>query len=250
VLLAASGSAPIPPELITWYRRLGLNLLEGYSMTEDFAYSHASTPEFTVPGCVGIPMEGVAVRLSDEGEVLVKSPGQMVGYYKQPELNAQVFTADGFFHTGDKGERNADGVLRLTGRVKELFKTSKGKYVAPAPIENLLNAHPMVEMSMVSGVGQASAFAMLVLAEDLRPRTTQAEVRAEVERELTALLQQVNRQLPDYEQLRMLVVAAQPWSIENGYLTPTMKIRRNRIEHAAHADLDQWYASPGAVFWA
>lgn len=250
VLLASSGSAPIPSELISWYRRLGLNLMEGYAMTEDFAYSHVSTPRFSVPGCVGIPLPGVEVRLSEEDEVLLKSPGQMVGYYKRPDLNAEVFTADGFFRTGDKGERNADGVLKLTGRVKELFKTAKGKYVAPAPIENMLNAHPMLEMSMVSGVGQVSAYAMVVLNETLRPRMGAEEVRAEVERELTQLLKDVNHQLADYEQLRMLVVAPEPWSIENGFLTPTMKIRRGRIEGAVSDRMTQWYSSKGAVYWA
>jgi long-subunit acyl-CoA synthetase (AMP-forming) len=250
VLLAASGSAPIPPDLIAWYRRLGLNLMEGYAMTEDFAYSHVSTPQFNAPGCVGVPMAGVQVRISDEGEVLLKSPGQMVGYYKQPELDTEVFTADGFFRTGDKGERDGNGLLRLTGRVKELFKTSKGKYVAPAPIENLLNAHPMVELSMVSGVGQPSAYAMVVLAEELRPRLGADIVRAEVERELSQLLLDVNAALSDYEQLRMLVVAREPWSIENGQLTPTMKIRRNRIETAVNDRMEGWYASKGAVCWA
>jgi long-subunit acyl-CoA synthetase (AMP-forming) len=250
VLLAASGSAPIPPDLIAWYRRLGLNLMEGYGMTEDFAYSHASTPGHAASGCVGTPMPGVEVRLSEEGEILLKSPGKMVGYYKRPDLDAEVFTADGFFRTGDKGERTADGLLKLTGRVKELFKTSKGKYIAPAPIENLLNAHAMVELCMVSGVGQPSAYAMVVLAEALRPRLGDPDVRAEVERELTQLLKDVNRQLADYEQLRMLVIAPEPWSIENGFLTPTMKIRRNRIETAVHANMEQWYASQGAVHWA
>lgn len=250
VLLAASGSAPIPPELISWYRRLGLNLMEGYAMTEDFAYSHASAPGFSAPGCVGIPMPGVEVRISEEGEVLLKSPGRMVGYYKQPELDAQAFTPDGFFHTGDKGERSADGLLRLTGRVKELFKTSKGKYIAPAPIENLLNAHPMVEQSMVSGVGQPSAYAMLVLNETLRPRLGDPAVRAEVEKELAALLKSVNASLAEYEQLRMLVVAPEPWSIENGYLTPTMKIRRNRIESAVQPRMENWYANQSPVCWA
>ncbi len=250
VVLAASGSAPIPPELIAWYRRLGLNLMEGYAMTEDFAYSHASTAHFAAPGCVGIPMHGVEVRLSEEGEVLLKSPGQMVGYYKQPELDAEVFTPDGFFRTGDKGERSPEGLLRLTGRVKELFKTSKGKYIAPAPIENLLNAHPMVELSMVSGVGQPSAYAMVVLAEDLRPRLSDPAVRDEVQQALTQLLQKVNSVLSDYQQLRMLVVVQDPWSIENGYLTPTLKIRRNRIETAVHPRMEHWYASENVICWA
>ena len=139
-------------------------------MTEDNSYSHTSNEQFNEPGYVGVPMPGVEVRLSDEGEILIKSPGQFSGYYKQPELTAESFTEDGFFRTGDLGERRADGLLKITGRAKELFKTAKGKYVAPAPIENLLNAHPMVEMSLVSGVGQPAAYAMVVLAEELRPR--------------------------------------------------------------------------------
>lgn len=249
-LLAGSGSAPIPAELITWYRRLGLNLSEGYAMTEDFAYSHNSTDAINAPGYVGVPMPGVQVRLSEEGEVLIKSPGQMVGYYKRPDLDAESFTADGFFHTGDRGEIRADGLLKLTGRVKELFKTSKGKYVAPAPIENRLNAHPMIELSLVSGVGQSAAYAMVVLAESLRPQLGDAAVRAKVQQELGNLLREVNQAVADYEQLRMIVVAQEPWSIENGMLTPTMKIRRSRIEAEFEAQLAHWYTSQGPVHWA
>ncbi|MEN9377019.1 MAG: hypothetical protein RL710_2176 [Pseudomonadota bacterium] len=250
VKLAASGSAPIPPALIDWYRRLGLNLMEGYGMTEDFAYSHSSTPILTAPGCVGAPMEGVKVRLSEEGEILIKSPGQLVGYYKRPDLDAEVFTEDGYFRTGDKGERSANGVLKLTGRVKELFKTAKGKYVAPAPIENKFNANPLIEMTMVSGVGQPSAYAMVVLAENIRPKVGDAAVRAQVEKELTDLLKTVNSTLADYEKLQMVVIAREPWSIENGMLTPTMKIRRNRIETATEAQVESWYAQSGKVLWA
>ena len=249
-LLAGSGSAPIPAELISWYRRLGLNLSEGYAMTEDFAYSHNSTDAINAPGYVGVPMPGVQVRLSAEGEVLIKSPGQMVGYYKRPDLDAESFTADGFFHTGDRGEIRADGLLKLTGRVKELFKTSKGKYVAPAPIENRLNAHPMIELSLVSGVGQSAAYAMVVLSENLRPQMGDAAVRAKVQKELGELLREVNSAVADYEQLRMIVVAQEPWSIENGMLTPTMKIRRSRIEAEFDAQLVHWYSSQGPVHWA
>ena len=249
-LLAGSGSAPIPAELISWYRRLGLNLSEGYAMTEDFAYSHNSTDAINAPGYVGVPMPGVQVRLSEEGEVLIKSPGQMVGYYKRPDLDAECFTADGFFHTGDRGEIRSDGLLKLTGRVKELFKTSKGKYVAPAPIENRLNAHPMIELSLVSGVGQSAAYAMVVLAENLRPQLGDAAVRAKVQQELSDLLREVNQALADYEQLRMIVVAREPWSIENGMLTPTMKIRRSRIEAEFDTQLALWYATQGPVHWA
>jgi long-subunit acyl-CoA synthetase (AMP-forming) len=250
VRLAASGSAPIPAELIDWYRRLGLNLMEGYGMTEDFAYSHSSTPQLTAPGCVGAPMVGVKVKLSDEGEILVKSPGQLVGYYKRPDLDAEVFTDDGYFRTGDKGERRADGVLKLTGRVKELFKTAKGKYVAPAPIENKFNANSNIEMTLVSGVGQPAAYAMVVLSETLRPQIGDPAVKARVEGELTQLLKDVNKELADYEKLQMVVVAPEPWTIENGCLTPTMKIKRNRIESAVEAQVETWYSSKGKVYWA
>ncbi|HWS04419.1 MAG TPA: AMP-binding protein [Burkholderiaceae bacterium] len=248
-LLAGSGSAPIPADLIAWYRRLGLNLIEGYAMTEDFAYSHNSTEAINEPGCVGVPLAGVKVRISDEGEILIKSPGAMTGYYKRPDLTAEAFTEDGFFRTGDRGERRKDGLLKITGRVKELFKTAKGKYVAPAPIENMINAHPMVELTLVSGVGQVAAYAMVVLAEDLRPKVKDAAVKAKVESELTQLLKDVNKQLADYEKLQMIVVAPEPWSVENGYLTPTMKIRRARIEAAVEPQLDSWYGKKGAVHW-
>ena len=251
VRLAGSGSAPIPHEVIDWYRRLGLNLMEGYAMTEDFAYSHVSRLDAHAPGYVGIPYPGVEVKISENHEVLIKSPGTMIGYYKQPELTAESFTEDGFFRTGDLGERDPKtGLLKLTGRAKELFKTAKGKYVAPAPIENLLGESQLIETAMVSGVGQPAAYALVVLAEELRPRTSDPAVRAEVERELATLLADVNRQVPDYEQLKMIVIAREPLSIENGLLTPTMKVKRAKVEAAVAAQLDKWYAAKGPVVWA
>jgi long-subunit acyl-CoA synthetase (AMP-forming) len=249
VKLAGSGSAPIPPALIEWYRKIGLPLYEGYGMTEDSSYSHVSNEAHNAPGYVGVPMAGVQVKLSPEGEVLIKSPGQCIGYYKQPELTAESFTEDGFFRTGDLGERTPEGLLKLTGRAKELFKTAKGKYVAPAPIENLINAHPMVELSLVSGVGQPAAHAMVILAEHLRPRMNEAEVREQVEKELHALLESVNAKVADHEQLHMIVVAREPWSIENGFLTPTMKVRRARIEKAMEPHVERWYGTGRRVHW-
>ena len=250
VMLAVSGSAPLPPEVLSWYRKLGLNLLEGYAMSEDFAYSHASTFEQNVPGYVGVAAPGVQVRISPEGEILIKSPGRLVGYFKRPDLDAECFTEDGFFRTGDMGELRADGLLKITGRVKELFKTGKGKYVAPAPIENRLNAHPMVESAIVSGVGQQAPYAMVVLAEALHPRLQDSGVRTEVEQAMAGLLKEVNAQLVGHERLHRLVVAQEPWSIENGCLTPTMKIKRSRIEGAVADRVDGWYAAPGPVVWA
>jgi long-subunit acyl-CoA synthetase (AMP-forming) len=247
---AGSGSAPLPPELIRWYRKLGLKLFEGYGMTEDNSYSHSSNESYSEPGYVGVPMPGVEVKLSPEGEILIKSPAQFSGYYKDPELTRASFTEDGFFRTGDRGERRSDGLLKITGRTKELFKTAKGKYVAPAPIENRLNAHPMVELSMVSGVGQPAAFALVVISEALRPRLADTAFRGEVEREMEGLLANVNREVADYEQLQMIVVVSDPWSIENGFLTPTMKIKRSRIESAVAPQIEAWYARRARVLWA
>ena len=250
VVLAGCGSAPLPPALLQWYRDLGLHLSEGYGMTEDFAYSHSTNKNQQTLGYVGVTYPGVQRRLEADGEILIKSPGTMKGYYKQPELDAEVFTADGFFRTGDLGETLPDGQLKLTGRKKELFKTAKGKYVAPAPIENMINESAMVELSMVSGVGQPSAYAIVVPAEALRPKLKDAAVKAEFEAEMASILKRVNDKVADYEQLKMIVVAKEPWSIENGQLTPTLKIKRNKIEAAVESNVEGWYGKKGAVVWA
>ena len=248
--LAASGSAPLPPDLVTWYRKLGLKLVEGYGMTEDFAYSHTMTDALNLPGYVGAPYPGVEVRISPEGEIQIKSPGQMVGYYKRPDLDAEVFTDDGFFKTGDQGERRPDGQLKITGRLKELFKTGKGKYVAPAPIENTLNNHPMIESSMVSGVGQSASYGLIVLSEEMRPKLKDPAVREEVNAAMAVLLKETNKGLADYEQMKMLVIAKEPWSIENGCLTPTMKIKRGKIEADVAPKVDAWFQGKDKVLWA
>ena len=150
----------------------------------------------------------------------------------------------------DLGELRPDGQLKLTGRVKELFKTAKGKYVAPAPIEARLNAHPMVEQAIVSGVGQPQPYALVVLAETLRPTLADAAVRARVDAALGQLLRDVNQGLAAHERLHRLVAVREPWSIDNGCLTPTMKVRRSRIEAAVATEVDTWYAQPGPVLWA
>ena len=251
VRLAGSGSAPIPAELIAWYRKLGLNLLEGYAMSEDFAYSHLSTEEHNQPGYVGVPYPEVKVRISDEGEILIDSPGKMVGYYKQDDLTAESFTEDGYFKTGDRGERiEPSGLLKITGRVKEIFKTSKGKYVAPAPIENIINNHSSVELSCVSGSGRPQPYAQLVLAEDLRGQINESALRERISAEFTELLSQVNGRVEHHERLEFIVVSTEEWSIANGMLTPTMKIRRGAIEDATDAKVDEWYEAGQKVVWA
>jgi long-chain acyl-CoA synthetase len=249
VRLAASGSAPIPPDLIQWYRDLGLELLEGYGMTEDFAYSHASYPGHGRVGYVGSPMPGVDVKISEEGEILIKSPGDMVGYYKQPELTAECYTEDGYFKTGDRGERDEEGRLKITGRVKEIFKTSKGKYVAPAPIENLLNNHAKVELCCVSGSGHPAPYALILPEEGLRPKLNDRAVRDAFEAELSTLLDAVNKEVEAFERLQFLAVVKEPWLIENGFLTPTMKIKRGTIKDTYGPKTEDWYGAGKRVVW-
>jgi long-subunit acyl-CoA synthetase (AMP-forming) len=251
VRLAGSGSAPIPADLIAWYRSLGLNLLEGYAMSEDFAFSHLSTLEHNRPGYVGVPYDGVEVKISDAGEILIKSPGVMVGYYKQEEMTKECFTEDGYFKTGDRGERIASsGLLKITGRLKEIFKTSKGKYVSPAPIENIVNNDPSVELSLVGGAGQPQPFAMVVLAEELRPKQGDDGFRAEYGPKLESLLAAVNSKIEHHEHLHCLVVVSDPWEVDNGFLTPTMKIIRSKIEGAYDDKVEGWYETGQKVVWA
>jgi long-chain acyl-CoA synthetase len=248
--LAITGSAPVPPELIQWYRDLGLELLEGYGMTEDFVYSHVSLPGKTRVGYVGSVLPGAQARLSPEGEVLVKSPGSMKGYYKDPELTRASFTDDGFFKTGDRGEYDEEGRLRITGRVKELFKSSKGKYIAPAPIENLLNAGGVVEMSCVTGSGLAQPIAIVLLAEALRRDIAKETAdRAAITEQLRALLEGTNGQVEEWERLACLVVVRDEWQIDNGFLTPTLKLRRSAIDDRYARELDRWVSSGQKVVW-
>jgi len=249
VRIAGSGSAPIPAELIEWYERLGLIIIEGYGMSEDFAYSHMSTPERRRPGYVGVPWSDVEARISADGEIQVRSPGNMLGYYKEPELTAASYTADGFFRTGDRGEYTPEGLLRITGRTKELFKTSKGKYVAPVPIENLLNADSQIELSCVSGPGREACYALVVLADDLRADLDDPAVREQLAGRLEALRDKVNRQLESHEQLQFLAVVRDEWQVANDLLTPTLKIRREAIERAYADRLEEWYASGQRVVW-
>ncbi len=249
VKYAASGSAPIPAELIDWYRALGLELLEGYGMTENFSYSHATRPGEVRPGYVGSPMDGVECKLSDAGEILVKSPGNMLGYYKAPELTAEVLGDDGWLSTGDRGEIDEKGRLRITGRVKELFKTSKGKYVAPAPIENKLQLHKDIEISCVTGDGFPQPYAMVVLGEATRPKIKDEAEKKRVDATLQEHIKQVNSELDQHEQLGFVVVVGEDWTIENGLLTPTMKLKRGAIEDKYKPKAESWSKHKELVIW-
>jgi long-chain acyl-CoA synthetase len=249
VRFAFTGAAPLPPPTIEWYRSLGLELLEAYGMSENFAYSHFTRPENARIGYVGPPNPGVECRIGDNGEILVKSPAQMMGYFKAPEATAESYTSDGFFKTGDMGEIDEQGRLRITGRVKELFKTAKGKYVAPVPIENKLGSHPKIEAVCVGGANQGATFALVLLSEDQRKALAAGLDREALAAELQAQMEQTNASLDPHEQLQFLVVVKDAWSIDNGFLTPTMKIRRNIIEKRYEPMTDAWFSARQTVIW-
>jgi long-subunit acyl-CoA synthetase (AMP-forming) len=246
VRIAFTGSAPLSAEITNWYRNLGLELLDVYGMSENYAYSHYSRPGLVRLGYSGQALPGVECRITDEGEILVKAPTQMLGYHKEPELTAQSMTPDGFFRTGDRGELDELGRLKITGRVKELFKTSKGKYVAPAPIENKLTHHK-VEAVCVTGHGQRQPFALLMLSADARKELDDGADRERLQAELQQLLESVNAALEDPEKLCCLVVVQDVWSMDNGFLTPTMKIKRSIIEERYRAKADAWVRLGRAV---
>lgn len=239
VRIAFTGSAPLPIEIIRWYRELGLELLDVYGMTENLAYSHYSRPGQVRLGYSGQALPGVQCRIGESGEILLKTPTQMLGYYREPELTAQSMTDDGFFMTGDRGEIDEIGRLKITGRVKELFKTSKGKYVAPVPIENRLT-HPKLEAVCVTGPALPQPFVLAMLSPDARKELQHPQAGASLKLELQSLLDDVNAALEDHEKLSYMVVVADSWSIDNGFLTPTLKIRRSVIEDRYLVKAQKW----------
>lgn len=242
--VALSGAAPVPQTLLAWYQKLGLDVLEVYGMTEGCGYSHICLPGQYRQGWIGQPCPEVEVRIDESGEVQVRSQANMLGYFKEPQKTAETLTADGFLRTGDKGEQDSEGRLRLTGRLKEIFKTSKGKYVAPAPIENRLAVHSRIEQVCVVGDGLSAPLGLCVLST-----VNQQEPRASLHASLEKLLEEVNAALDKHERLRRLVVVKDNWAVDNGFLTPTLKIKRNVIEDRYGARFEEWSARSEAVLW-
>ena len=247
---AAGGAAPMPVALLAWYRKLGLPINEGYGMTENLAVSHLTLPGQNQEGTVGPAYDGVDARIdAGSGEIQMRSGALMLGYYREPELTREAFTADGWLRTGDKGQVDAQGALRITGRLKDLFKTSKGKYVAPAPIEDKLGMHAAVEACVVTGANLDRPLGIVMLNAEAAAIAGNAAARAELERSLLEHLHSVNAALDPHEQLSRLVVVTTAWTVDNDLITPTFKVKRNRIDEVYAANYERWQASGREVIW-
>jgi len=248
--LAAGGAAPMPYEMLNWYRDLGLDLIEVYGMTENCGVSHSTLPGSRQTGTVGLTYDEVQCRIApDSGEIQMRCPAVMLGYYREPEQTAQAFTPDGWFRTGDKGAIDAQGFLSITGRVKDIFKTSKGKYIAPAPIEDLLVMHPDIEACAVTGANMTQPIGIVMLSQEAANRCTSAPAKQLLTESLQDHLKTVNAQLEPHEKMGYLAVVTTPWTPENGFVTPTLKVKRPCIEDAYGKHFNAWLLQNKPVVW-
>ena len=247
--IALSGASALSKEVIVWFRKLGLEILEVYGMTENMAWSHTTRQGDQKIGWVGTPNDGVECRIGDNGEILVRSPANMQGYFKAPEKTREDLTEDGWLHTGDVGEIDEAGRLRITGRVKEIFKTEKGKYVAPAPIEGRFVSHPGIDQACVMGVDMPQPLILVCLSPEEEEHLNSDKARDEYIEGLKGLLQRVNGEIDAHERLDALVVVSEAWGVENNLLTPTLKLKRNELEKLYQDRLAGW-AKQRSVVWA
>jgi len=217
----ASGAAPMPASLLIWLERLGIVVHEIYGMTENCAISHGNQEERR-HGTVGKVMKSVEAKFSGDGEILTKHNAMMMGYYREPTMTADALTPDGFLKTGDMGVLDQDGFLTITGRVKDNFKTDKGKYVSPLPMELGLSKNGDIGQVCVVGMGIPQPIALVVLSE-----AANAKSKEEIRKSLSASLKEVSATVEDYEKLKKAVVMKEEWTIVNGMMTPTLKIKRN-----------------------
>jgi long-subunit acyl-CoA synthetase (AMP-forming) len=222
-----SGTAPISPTTLEWYHKLGINIGEGWGMSETSGLSCGNVPfDARKLGTIGAPVEGTEMKLSDEGEILIRSPGLFREYYKQPDLTREVFTEDGFFHTGDKAIWDDSlQAYTITGRVKDIFKSAKGKYITPVPLESKLSGNPLFEQVCVMGSGLRAPIAVVVLSE--------AAIyipRDDLKKSFKATLESINATLESHEKMSNIVIVNDEWTTENNLLTPTLKVKRDKLE--------------------
>lgn len=229
-----TGSAPCPRDIQDWFLDMGIALRDGYGMTENFIHGIAwGKDDRPISGCVGQPMDDtVQVRLSDAGEIQFKSKGLMKGYYLNPEKTEEVFD-DGWYCTGDSGKIDEDGNFWVTGRISEVFKISKGKFIVPTRLENLFGRDPNLGQFCVLGHGLDQPVILVTLSE-----TGASKDRSELQAELESLLDEINAELPAHERLGQVFICDE-WTIENALLTPTMKLKRKQIEDTYRQAIEQ-----------
>lgn len=222
-LYLLTAAAPTPPALIEWYGQFGLALMEGFGQTEAMGLS-ANTNEQRKIGSIGQVVDGVEVRISDEGELLARADGLAAGYYKDPEKTAETFR-DGWIYTGDKARIDDEGFIFLTGRVKDYFKTIQGKFVAPTPIENEFAKHPHTEQLCLLGRGYSKTVMVCVPSA-----LAQQEEPEKIAMALQEHARMVNEGVDKHARIGAVILSTEVWAIDNGMLTPTLKIRREQIE--------------------
>jgi long-chain acyl-CoA synthetase len=248
--ICVSGAAPLPIPLMEWFKKsLGLEILQGYGMTENSIYATFTRPGKNRIGAVGQEMPHANMKIDNpdakgEGEILYKHAGVTPGYYKEPEKTRELFTADGYLHTGDKGRVDKDGYLFITGRVKDIFKTLKGKYVAPAPIEGSMARNTDIDQLCLVGSGLKQP--ILIVSPTPAAR---AKPKEELEKQLLADMDAVNGSLEDHERIAKAIIAKDLWTIDNGIMTPTMKVKRNEVEKKYHNILAAHDGTKNKVVW-
>ncbi len=237
-----TGAAPMPEAQKDWFRKIGIYIFEGYGMTENCAIATLLEGKDIRPGSVGKARVGSEIKI-DPGtsEILYKAPWNMVGYYKDPEKTAETLR-DGWLHTGDEGRLDEEGYLFITGRVKDTFKTSKGKFIVPAPIEWEFSHNNDIEQICIVGLGCPQPIALVVLSE---MGTTKSQ--DELKKSLQETLEEVNAKMPNYRKVSTLIVTEDVWSVDNGLLTPTLKVKRNVMNQRYRDQYLRWHEDAESV---
>jgi long-chain acyl-CoA synthetase len=250
---AVSGGAPLGDRLGHFYRGIGLTVLEGYGLTETTAALTANLPDAIKVGTVGRPLPGTAVRVADDGELLFRGGQVFAGYWHNEEATTEALERDGWFHTGDVGEVDDEGFVRITGRKKEIIVTAGGKNVAPAVLEDRLRAHLLIDQCIVVGDGQPFIAALITLDRESFPTWAQAhgktgsiadlvddpDLRAEVE----AAVDDANKAVSKAESIRKFTILPDEWTEEGGQLTPSLKLKRNVVMGELNDDVAALYVS-------
>ncbi|EJV0367429.1 AMP-binding protein [Vibrio vulnificus] len=229
------GSAPVSPALLAWYHSVGLNITEAWGMTESFAYSTLNYPfRADKIGSVGNAGPGIELKIAADDEIMVRGKGLFSGYYKNDIATQEAFDKEGWLHTGDIGRLDAEGYLTIQGRKKDTFKTAKGKFVSPVPIENKLFEYSRVEMMCLIGLGLPAPILLVV------PHNFPNFDRDRYERTTKRVIAKMNAELESHEQIKGVLMIKDPWSIDNGILTPTLKIKRHVLEQKYHEVGQNW----------